>query len=140
MKKKDFWPGIKKVLKKRDSRFWLMIFVVVSTSSFLVLWSINLKDSFSNKGGLVRDIESFNLGESKMEVDDILGNFSSLLDSFAEEEDDSSLEELQEDESLNKAQNIFRDLATSSDELTYSESEIEELRRKIEELEEKIKD
>jgi hypothetical protein len=140
MKKKDFWPGIKKVFKKRDSRFWLMIFVVVSTSSFLVLWSINLKDSFSNKGSLVRDIESLNLDDSKIEFNNIFGDLSSLLESLEEEGGDSSLEENEEDEVLNKAQNIFRDFATSSDELTYNESEIEELRRKIEELEEKIKD
>jgi hypothetical protein len=147
MNKKDFWSEIKKVLKKKDSRFWLMVFVIVSTSFLLVLWSINLKDYFSDKGNLSQDVENLKLGEGNTEDSNILGDFSSLLEAFAEEKEDSSLRDSQEDESLNKAQNIFQDLAedknnlaTGSADSDHNEGEIDELRRKIEELEEKIED
>lgn len=151
---KKHFPKIKKVIKEKDNRFWLMIFVVVSTLVVFVIWISDFNNIFFNdkvvKGndldlqsikneGLAEfnknfeDFSSF-LGESLVDVENNDTNkLNLILEQSVSEKikgKEAELELANENSKVNSLENI--------DELQESEENIENLKRKIEELEQKI--
>lgn len=147
----------KKVIEEKDKRFWLMIFVIISTSAIFFIWISDLNNIFSSNkiaegGGLNISVIKDN---AQGDLDKTLEEFSVLMDSSADdggasatssvldlimkgvvsekikEEKDISAEKLDEGGRLNEEE--------GADELGESEENINNLKKRIEELEGKLK-
>ena len=158
MENKNWKIKIKGIIKERDNRFWLMIFVVLSTVAIFVFWSMNLKNIFP-KRDINQEAEELGLDQVKTEFQEDRDDFFQLLNKIGQqkkEEDITQTEierlkrvvgnKIEENNSLaTSADNILAtsSMATSSipiisQDLDDSEQDIEELRKKIEELEKKL--
>ena len=161
MKSKNWIVKIKKLIKERDSRFWLLIFVVISTLAVLVIWSMNIKNIFP-KNGLSQDFKDLGLDEIKTEFQEDKDDFSKILEELKsksevknEKKQQDEIEEIrrainkkiEENNSLNTSSDIFVSTSTVtssipviSQDLDESEQEINKLKDKIEELEKRLND
>jgi hypothetical protein len=162
MKKKDIVPRLKEVLRKKDSRFWLMVFVLASTLVMVFLWTASFRGFFSG-ASISRDIEKMGFSEMSIEnqeVNEFLENINKVFDSFNEEKniDDNNFSknntlssDLDEDriedlkEKINQivaereeGEENSTSTAIISDEIIKSDEVISELRAQIKELEEKL--
>ena len=156
MENKNWKKKLKNIFKERDSRFWLMIFVVISTITIFVIWSMNLKDIFPEKS-IRQDVEGLGLTQVKTEFQEDKDYFLTLLkklekQSSEEDINQAELEKLKQivgeriegNNSLGSSTNDLLSTSSSSSipvisqDLDNSEQEIKELKRKIEELEKKM--
>lgn len=160
MENKNWRQKIIEVIKKGDSRFWLMVFVVVSTLSIFVVWSFNIKSVFSGSVKLSQDMENMGMAEVSDEVGSTFSELADVLNNIKEPEAEEK--ETLNDEDLNKiieavnskiisaeasttASSTVDGLEnnTSSDpilstELDESDQTVKELKKRIEELEKKL--
>ncbi len=156
MENKNWKKKLKNIFKERDSRFWLMIFVVISTITIFVIWSMNLKDIFPEKS-IRQDVEGLGLTQVKTEFQEDKDYFLTLLkklekQSSEEDINQAELEKLKQivgeriegNNSLGSSTNDLLSTSSSSSipvisqDLDNSEQEIKELKKKIEELEKKM--
>lgn len=168
MKSESKMEKIKKVIKAKDSRFWLMIFVTASTLFVLVLWSMNLRNIFPQSISFASDSQALGLDNINKDVVSISDDFSIFLERLEKAEQDLNQEEgsnsnikKQEIDELKKiledklnngdvddvnnpnSKNISNSNNTSSipilsQDLDNSEQEIRELKKRLEELENKL--
>lgn len=113
MEKKEFSQKLKNTVLEKGSRFWLMIFVVVSTIGILVIWSLDIKKTYSSSASLKNDMNSLGVVEAKEDTSKTMQEFFSWLDKATEEETASSTEEE----------------ATTSSDLNLSVEEIDRLKQ-----------
>ncbi len=149
MENKDWKIKIKNIIKEKDNRFWLMIFVVLSTIAIFVIWSLNLKNIFPQKD-VSQEISDLGLDQIKTEFQEDKDSFLKTLESLeekksAEKMNQAEVEKLKEAISNKVEENNLLSTSTSSSsipvisqDLDNSEQEIDELRKKIEELEKKL--
>lgn len=158
MENKNWKVKIKNIIKEKDNRFWLMIFVVLSTIAIFVIWSLNLKNIFP-KRDINQEAEELGLDQVKTEFQEDKDDFFQLLNKIGQQKKEEDItqteierlkrvvgDKIEENNSLaTSADNILAtsSMATSSipiisQDLDDSEQDIEELRKKIEELEKKL--
>jgi len=149
MENKNWKIKIKNIIKEKDNRFWLMIFVVLSTIAIFVIWSLNLKNIFPKKD-ISQEVSDLGLDQIKIELQEDKDSFLKTLESLeekksAEKINQTEVEKLKEAISNKVEENNLLSTSTSSSsipvisqDLDNSEQEIDELRKKIEELEKKL--
>lgn len=156
MENKNWKKKLKNIFKERDSRFWLMIFVVISTITIFVIWSMNLKDIFPEKS-IRQDVEGLGLTQVKTEFQEDKDYFLTLLKKLEKQSSEEDInqaeleklkqivgERIESNNSLGSSTNDLLSTSSSSsipvisEDLDNSEQEIKELKRKIEELEKKM--
>lgn len=143
---------IKNVIKAKDKRFWLMIFVVVSTLLVFVVWTLDFKNIFSVEKEPTTN-EQFDFAKMKDDVqtdmNKTLNEFSVLIDKKMEESrvDDSvqaasfkKVEEAINDkiEEQKNASSTIQNIEKSD--LEKSDETVENLKKRIEELEKKMEE
>lgn len=87
MENKNWRQKIIEVIKKKDNRFWLMIFVVFSTLSILSIWVMDIRNVFSSEVSLSEEISFFKIDDSNSQLDYFLEDFDSFIDNINLEED-----------------------------------------------------
>lgn len=87
MENKNWRQKIIEVIKKRDSRFWLMIFVVVSTLSIMSIWMMDVRNVFSGGGSWNEEISLLKPDNDNNQLDSALGDLANFLDNIVFEED-----------------------------------------------------
>lgn len=159
MGKKKEKTKLRELFKKRDNRFWLMIFVVFSTLFIFVLWFLNLNNIFP-KRSFEDDLASMGLDDLKFEIENEKESFSKIKDMVENMKMEESIINEEEVEKLKEAigervssssesevevkgdeasvKNKDDLIPTISQELDSSEQKIKELERKYKELEEKL--
>jgi hypothetical protein len=156
MENKNWKNKLKNIFKERDSRFWLMIFVIISTTTIFVVWSMNLKNIFPEKT-IRQDVEDLGLIQVKTEFREDKDYFLTLLKKLEKQNSEEDIneaeleklkqiieEKIESNNSLGTSTNDLLSTSSSSSipvisqDLDNSEQEIEELKRKIEELEKKM--
>lgn len=163
MEKKELSQKLKETISKKDSRFWLMIFVVTATVSVLGLWAYDIKNTYSVSANWGKDSNELGISEVKSDASETIDQLFSLFDkSIKDEGSASSTEELGTNTASttldldqadidklklmlevekNKASSTNTDILASSSvpslypELDDSEKTIQDLKRRIEELE-----
>lgn len=154
---------LKKVVVERDRRFWLMIFVVLSTLVVLLSWSLDFKNIFF----IQRDLssgEGFDFTQIKTDiqgdVNQTFKEFSELLEEQMNKEQVDNLgqtanidrvrAEIEKKKSESVATNTsdsdvsFNDESVDSDvnenisDMEKSDEILEDLRKKIEDLERRL--
>lgn len=162
MESKNWKQKLKGIIKERDSRFWLMLFVIVVTLSFFVVWSINIKNVFSKSVAFSDDLDSMGVSNSGEKINLAFSEFSSLLEKAEEPklEEEASLSDDDlgkiiealnykiENESASTTASSTDEMtddknSSSSDPILYpeldeSDQAIKELKKRIEELEKKL--
>ncbi|HNV12651.1 MAG TPA: hypothetical protein PK686_01890 [bacterium] len=144
---------IKSVIKAKDKRFWLMIFVVISTLLVFVVWTLDFKNIFSVEKEPITD-EQFDFAKMKDDVqtdmNKTLNEFSVLIDKKMEESrvDDSvqaaSFKKVEEaindkiEEQKNASSTAEQNVEKSD--LEKSDETVENLKKRIEELEKKLEE
>lgn len=143
---------IKVVIKAQDKRFWLMLFVVVSTLLVFIIWTLDIKNVFFeekkvNEGDL-------NFAEMKKEVqadvNKTLEEFSFLIEKKMEESgvrESTEIMDFKKVEDLiiekNKGEEVevddSVDVSEKSD-LEKSDETVDDLKRRIEELERELEE
>ena len=159
MGKKKEKTKLRELFKKRDNRFWLMIFVVFSTLFIFVLWFLNLNNIFP-KRSFEDDLASMGLDDLKFEIENEKESFSKIKDMVENMKMEESIINEEEVEKLKEAigervsssseaevevkgdeasvKNKDDLIPTISQELDSSEQKIKELEQKYKELEEKL--
>lgn len=163
MKKEDFFQKIKAAMSEKGNRFWLMIFVVVSTLTILIIWTLDIKNTYSFGSNWDEDAKDLGIAEIKMEVKDDMSELSDLLKNIKDESGVSTSTEnisttgtssdviLDSNEMEKLKQILDNKIANSSSteelssssvpslypELDDSEKTIQDLKKKIKELEDK---
>lgn len=163
MKKEDFFQKMKDAMAEKGNRFWLMIFVVVSTLTILIIWTLDIKNTYSFGSNWDEDAKDLGIAEIKMEVKDDMSELSDLLKNIKDESGVSTSTEnisttgtssdviLDSDEMEKLKQILDNKIANSSSteelssssvpslypELDDSEKTIQDLKKKIKELEDK---
>ncbi len=149
----DWKTKIKETIKKKDSRFYLMLFIVASTLFFTYLWASSLKGFFVEGPGISQDFEVFQAPEIDSDFEERLDAFRIILEERRVDDDnDKSLS----DEDLNKIKGVIESrqeeeldiedeneglgIPIISEELEDSQDLVNELKKKIEELEKKLGD
>lgn len=160
MEKKEFSQKLKNTVLEKGNRFWLMLFVVVSTIGILVAWSLDIKKTYSSSASLEHDVEDLGINEAKEETSDTMQEFFSWLDKATDDKVASSteiktatssdlnlsVEEIDRlkqivDSKINSSSSSTIDKLSSSSvpslypELDDSEETIQDLKKRIEELE-----
>ncbi len=165
MEGKNWKQKFIEVLKERDGRFWLMLFVVTSTLSIFVIWSVNIKNVFSSSTTLSDDLNSLGIIDSGERVNSAISEFSSLLERVDEPKEDEKTPLSDDDlekiiEAINAKIEIENSSTTASSstiydidgaldnnsssdlvlypELDESDQTVKELKKIIEELEKKL--
>ncbi len=165
MKTESKMEKIKKVIKAKDSRFWLMIFVTTSTLFILVLWAMNLRNIFPQSISFASDSQALGLDNVNKDMTSISDDFSIFLERLEKIEAESNLEkdknsdiekkEIDElkkiiEEKINNSEkdnlvnndsldiNSTSSIPVLSQDLDNSEQEIRELKKRLEELENKL--
>jgi len=160
MDNKNYLKRLKEIIKEKDNRFWLMIFIILSTSTIFILWAINLDKIFLNSSNSSTEPDNINVVALKEDANQAFVDFMKMIEknkeldkntsSSTEELDELDLEKIKD--ALNRelsssSTNILNnkiDLSSSSDpiisyDLDNSEQEIVELKRRIQELEGALK-
>lgn len=144
-------------IKEKDSRFWLMIFVVVSTLTIFTVWSVNIKKVFSEDRNLSNDTRDLKIDGSKNNLNEIVSDFSVLLDQAKnveteeEKKDSLSVEELakikeavsnkiaiQEETSTTSSTTVTSTDPVLSLELDESDQRIKKIKEAIQDSDEKL--
>ncbi len=89
MENKNWHQKLIEVIKKRDSRFWLMIFVVVSTLSVLVVWVMDVRNVFSGDNSWDEELSLIKSDASNKQLEQDLVDLSSFLDNIILEDQPS---------------------------------------------------
>ncbi|PKM91556.1 hypothetical protein CVU82_03095 [Candidatus Falkowbacteria bacterium HGW-Falkowbacteria-1] len=142
----------KNVIKKKDKRFWLMIFVVVATLAVFFIWISDFNDIFfaNSKAAEGSSLDLFTIKDTaKDDLDKTLEEFSVLMDSKIDENNISATssvlglimekavsEKIEEEKSINDKKEL--DESIQKDALGESEENINNLKKRIEELEGKL--
>lgn len=157
MENKNWKVKMKNIITERDNRFWLMIFVVLSTIAIFVVWSMNLKNIFPKKD-ISQEASDLGLNQIKTELQEDKDSFLEILEKLEEKNsakkiNQTEVEKLKEaignkvEENNLSGTSTDNNISTStssssipviSQDLDNSEQEIDELRKKIEELEKKL--
>ena len=85
--RKDWPKKIRKTIDKKDSRFWLMIFVLVSTTAIFVLWSLDLKNTYSSSASFKKDSSDLGLSSISTDLGLAVSDFSEIFGQISEETD-----------------------------------------------------
>lgn len=80
---------IKKLIKAKDKRFWLMIFVVVSTLSILLIWILDIKNVFQVEKKVSKNNFDFTQmkNDAQSDIDKTLNDLSALIEKQMKDED-----------------------------------------------------
>lgn len=160
MDNKNYLKRLKEIIKEKDNRFWLMIFIILSTSTIFILWAINLDKIFLNSSNSSTEPDNINVVTLKEDANQAFVDFMRMIEknkeldkntsSSTEELDELDLEKIKDalnrelSSSSTNISNNKIDLSSSSDpiisyDLDNSEQEIVELKRRIQELEGALK-
>ncbi len=160
MDNKNYLKRLKEIIKEKDNRFWLMIFIILSTSTIFILWAINLDKIFLNSSNSSTEPDNINVVALKEDANQAFVDFMRMIEknkeldkntsSSTEELDELDLEKIKDalnrelSSSSTNISNNKIDLSSSSDpiisyDLDNSEQEIVELKRRIQELEGALK-
>jgi preprotein translocase subunit SecF len=145
---------IKEVIKKKDNRFWLMIFVIISTSFIFIFWISELGVMFSGENKTSKAEEDSGFEIIKNDAQDNLSQTFEEFWEIVEEESEKKNpqiensvvdiirieEEIERRKSEEKVEvSSSTEASTSSlEELESSEETIESLKKRIEELEKNL--
>ncbi|MFA7365011.1 MAG: hypothetical protein WCZ12_01465 [Patescibacteria group bacterium] len=143
---------IKQIIKKGDSRFWLMIFVVFSTSLIFVFWISDLGVRFSSESRASKSEFDFTVIKDVAQEDlsQTFDEFWRIMEEESKKEDNktnnSVIDVIKIEQAINDKKNeeevellVEEDVLDSpSKELEESEETIESLKKRIEELEKNL--
>ncbi len=163
MEKKEFSQKFKNAVSEKGNRFWLMLFVVISTIGILVVWSLDIKKTYSSSASLGHDVEDLGIAEAKEETSDTMQEFFSWLNKATEDKATSSnevetatssnlnlsvdeidrLKQIVDSKINSSSSSTIEQLGSSSvpslyPELDDSEETIQDLKKRIEELENRL--
>jgi hypothetical protein len=90
MENKNWRQKIIEVIKKRDSRFWLMIFVVISTLSIMSIWIMDVRNVFSGGNSWNEELSLIKPDNNNNQLDSALGDLANFLENIPVEEESDS--------------------------------------------------
>lgn len=144
---------IRSVIRAKDKRFWLMIFVVSSTLLVFVIWTLDFKNIFAieKSSGVSEEFDFAKIKEEvQTDMNKTLDEFSVLIDKKMEESKaDNSIQAVnlkKMEEAINnkieeekKASSTVEQEVEKSD-LEKSEETVDDLKKRIEDLEKKLEE
>ncbi len=141
---------IKNIIKAKDKRFWLMLFVVFSTLLVFVIWTLDIKNVFFEEKKITKNDFDFTQmkNEVQADVNKTLEEFSALIEKKmeaggvknpAEIIDLKKVEDLiDEKNKTEKNEGNDKIEKTEKSDLEKSEETVESLKKRIEELEKNL--